>query len=135
MITGLLLIPAFLIFRMEQEQDWLMNLSIASGSLRHTLTMLHAVVGWTMVWFIGALWTIHVRSHWRRHENRANGLMFIGIWSVLIISALGIYYFGDPGWSKTSSLIHVIVGLMVPFMLIVHKIIGKKSLKTSSPRR
>jgi hypothetical protein len=133
--TGLLLIPAFLIFRMEQEQDWLMNVSIASGSLRHTLTTLHAVFGWAMVWFIGALWTIHIRSHWRRHENRTNGLVFVGIWLLLIISALGIYYFGDPDWSKTSSLLHVVVGLTVPFMLIAHKIIGKKSLKSSTQRR
>ncbi|WP_024851811.1 hypothetical protein [Hydrogenovibrio kuenenii] len=128
-ITGLLLIPAFLVFRLEQEQDWLMNLSIASGNLRQNLTVFHAIFGWTMVWFIGALWSIHIRSHWRKHENRINGIAFLIIWAVLIISALGIYYFGTPDWSKTSSIIHVLFGVIVPFMLIAHKIIGKKTLK------
>lgn len=128
-ITGLLLIPAFLVFRLELEQDWLMNLSMTSGSLRHTLTSLHAITGWLMVWLIGAIWTIHIRSHWRKNENRVNGIVFLSIWVVLIASALGVYYFGDPDWSKASSSLHVIFGLIVPFMLIAHKMVGKKSLK------
>lgn len=133
-LTGLLLIPAFLVFRLEQEQDWLMNLSIASGNLRHNLTTLHAIFGWTIVWFIGALWTIHIRSHWRKNENRKNGIVFLSLWTILIITALGIYYFGDPDWSKASSIIHVLFGVLVPFMLIAHKTSGKKSLKSHNKK-
>lgn len=134
MLTGFLLIPAFVVFRLEQDIDWLMNLSITSGELRQIITVLHAIFGWSMVWFIGALWTIHIRSHWRRHENRKSGIGFILLWGMLMGTALGIYYFGNPDWSKASSIIHVLLGVIVPFMLIAHKITGKKSLKSHNKK-
>ena len=133
LISGILLVPAFLFFRMESDTQWLMDFRFSSGNLRHLTTTLHAISGWMMVWLMGAIWTIHMRSHWRRHENRLSGIVFTSVWAILIVSSLGIYYFGDPDLSKLSSLIHVSLGLLIPFALLAHRKTGRKSLqKTSS---
>ncbi|MDG4811976.1 hypothetical protein P8629_03050 [Hydrogenovibrio sp. 3SP14C1] len=129
LISGILLVPAFLFFRMESDIEWLMSFPFSSGHLRQTTTMLHAISGWLMVWLIGAIWTIHIRSHWRRHENRLSGTFFSSVWAILIVSSLGIYYFGDPDLSTLSSLIHVSLGLLVPFALLAHRKTGRKSLQ------
>ncbi|QBZ82397.1 hypothetical protein GHNINEIG_00427 [Hydrogenovibrio crunogenus] len=129
LISGVLLVPAFLFFRMESNIAWLMDFPFSSGDLRHLTTSLHAISGWLMVWFIGAIWTIHMRSHWRRHENRLSGVVFTSVWAFLIVSSLGIYYFGDPDLSQLSSLIHVGLGLLIPFALLAHRKAGRKSLQ------
>ncbi|MBD3611202.1 MAG: hypothetical protein HUJ13_02075 [Hydrogenovibrio crunogenus] len=132
LISGVLLVPAFLFFRMESEIEWLMGFPFSSGQLRQTTTILHAISGWLMVWLIGAIWTIHLRSHWRRHENRLSGVLFTSVWAILIVSSLGIYYFGDPDLSTLSSLIHVGLGVLIPFALLAHRKAGRKSLQKKS---
>lgn len=129
LISGLFLVPTFMIFRMESDIEWLMNFPFSSGELRQLTTTFHAISGWLMAWFIGAIWTIHMRSHWRRNENRLSGVIFTSVWALLIASSLGIYYFGDPDLSKLSSLIHVSVGLLIPFALLAHRKTGRKSLQ------
>lgn len=128
LLSGLLLIPAFLVFRWETDAYNMMDWAITSGTLRHSITVFHAILGWGSLALVGALWTIHMRSHWRRHENRINGLTFALIWLSLMGSALGIYYFGDPDWSQYSSLIHTAFGVLLPVALIFHRINGRKSL-------
>ena len=128
-ISGLLLVPAWIIFRLEQDIEWLINLSLSSGDLRHWLNTLHAAVGWIMMWLIGALWTIHMRAHWRKGENKTSGLVMAFSWAILALTALGIYYLGDADLSKASSLIHVILGLSIPIMVLTHRKQGTKSLK------
>lgn len=134
LMSGLFLVPAFMVFRMESDIEWLMNFPFSSGNLRHLTTTLHAISGWLMVWLIGAIWTIHMRSHWRRHENRLSGAIFTSVWALLIVSCLGIYYFGNPDLSQLSSLIHISLGILIPFALVAHRKAGRKSLQKPSLR-
>ena len=133
-VSGLLLIPSFLSFRMQFDHawvDWLMTLPITHGALRVTITSLHVFLGWAMIWFIGSLWTIHMRTHWRRNENRASGLSFMVFWIILILSGLAIFYVSHEDLSQFSSLLHVLLGLAMPIALYIHRRKGKKSLQPS----
>ncbi|MDX1795865.1 MAG: hypothetical protein R3219_03985 [Hydrogenovibrio sp.] len=137
-LSGLLLIPALLVFRLQWDGDGLdtlMTLPITSGQTRAALTSLHAIVGWGLVWLLGAIWSLHIRSHWRKKENRLNGGIFLSVWAILVTSSLGIYYFGDADWSQTSSLIHVGLGLTIPGMLYAHRKFGKRSVERKSARQ
>ncbi|WP_319557618.1 hypothetical protein [Thiomicrorhabdus sp.] len=135
-LSGILLLPSVAVFRLEWDYDWLMDLPFSSGDLRHTITTLHAIFAWSFTAMVGAIWTIHMRGHWRRRENRFSGGLFSFLWIALFISALGIYYFGDPDNSLYSSLIHSAVGLMIPLMLWQHKRSGKKAVEQNrSPSR
>ena len=125
-LSGILLYPSMAVFKLEWEYDWLMDSGLASGSIRQTFTTLHAIAGWLMVWFIGTLWTIHLRTHWRRYENRKSGSLFSFSWLILTLSALGIYYFGNQEMSYLSTLIHALVGLIMPLLLVQHVMTGRK---------
>lgn len=127
-VSGVLLIPAFLLFRLQWDSDWLMDLAISSGDLREWTTVIHAIFGWLMLWLLGSLWSMHMRSHWRRNENRKNGAMFSIYWVLIILSSLGIYYFGNEQLSQYSSTLHVLLGLLMPMVLILHRRKGKKSI-------
>ncbi len=131
-VTGLLLIPSFLMFRMQWDYDWIMDSGLSSGDIRSITTTLHAISGWIMVWIIGALWSLHMRSHWRRKENQASGLVFSIYWTVLLATSLGIYYVGDELYSQYSSIIHVLFGLGLPLTFLMHRLHGKQSLAKTS---
>ena len=130
-ITGIFLLPAWFIFRLEQDSDWLMTLSLATGDGRHWMTVSHALLGWLMIGFIGALWTTHIRVHRRKHENKASGLMMLVVLLGLILSAMGIYYLGNATASLISSVAHVGLGVVMPAMLLMHRRLGQKSLKNA----
>lgn len=127
-ISGLLLIPSFLTFRVQWDVEWLMESVLSSGDLRSWSTTIHAITGWIMIWIIGSLWSLHMRSHWRRNENRRNGLVFSVYWVLLLATSLGIYYFGDEFYSEYSSIIHVLLGLGLPIIFGLHYRHGKQAL-------
>ncbi|WP_237260628.1 hypothetical protein [Thiomicrorhabdus immobilis] len=128
-ISGLLLLPSLIIFRLQWDIDWLMELPLSSGDLRLWTTAIHVVFGWLMVWFIGSLWTIHIRNHWRRKENITSGLVFMLFWALIIFSSLFIYYSSNETLSEYSSLVHSVLGMLVPLGLFIHRYHGKKSSK------
>ena len=136
-ITGLLLLPSFAQFKLEWDFDWLyespFNL-ISQGGFRQISTFLHALSGWTMLGFLGAIWSIHMRNHWRKKENSMNGIWFVLSWAFLFISALGIYYLGDATLSHTSSIIHTLLGLVMPLLLIQHIVLGRRTVNKRSAR-
>lgn len=131
-ISGLFLIPAFMIFRLEWNIESIMEWPIISGDIRSTITVLHSIFGWLMIWLTGALWSIHMRSHWRLKENRTNGMMLNLLIALLLASTLGMYYFGDELLSLYSSIVHSILGILFPLTIFLHRHQGKKSLMPKS---
>lgn len=135
-LSGILLMPSMLIFKLEWEitelLEALMELGLANGAIRQVFSVLHATLGWIMLWMLGALWTIHLRNHWRRHENRKHGVFFSLMWLLVILSALGIHYFGDEHFSRLSSILHSTIGILLVLFFIQHRKTGKKSLKTQA---
>jgi hypothetical protein len=130
-VSGVLLIPAFLLFRVQWDSAWLMDLTISSGDSREWITVIHALFGWLMLWLLGTLWSLHMRAHWRRDENRKNGVLFSVYWALIILSSLGIYYFGNQLLSQYSSILHVLLGVLMPIVLILHRKKGKQSISKS----
>jgi hypothetical protein len=61
-VSGVLLIPAFLLFRVQWDSAWLMDLTISSGDSREWITVIHALFGWLMLWPLGTLWSLHMRT-------------------------------------------------------------------------
>lgn len=130
-LSGIALYPSFAMFKLEWEYDWLLDSSLSQGTLRQSMTVVHAISGWFILLLIGAIWTIHMRNHWRRKENRQSGVDFTILWAVLVITALGIYYFGNPDLSYSSAVIHALLGGLMPLLLWLHRYQGKKSIKKS----
>ncbi|WP_173271865.1 hypothetical protein [Thiosulfatimonas sediminis] len=131
-LSGMLLLPSFALFRLELDTDWLYQewlMPISSGDYRHSLTTFHAITGWLMVWLIGALFTIHLRNHWRRKENRYSGLVFSLTWALLALSALGIYYFGEAMFNLWSSYVHTFLGITLPLFFWWHRHKGRQAVQ------
>lgn len=121
-ITGCLLVPTTLNLKLEWDVPWRLSSEQHIG-----MAAAHATLSLLMAAIIGALWSIHMRAGWRRRKNHHSGLSLLIIMVLLGISAMGIYYFGDEQSSMLSSVTHMLMGIAIPVLLLVHVIYGRKS--------
>ena len=79
---------------------------------------------------IGMLLNVHVRFAWRAGRNRVNGSVFLSALAVLTISGYGLYYAGGERLRAWTSWIHLAVGLVLPILLLIHVLLGRKTRPT-----
>jgi hypothetical protein len=79
---------------------------------------------------IGMLLNVHVRFAWRAGRNRVNGSIFLSALAVLSISGYGLYYAGGERLRAWTSWIHLAVGLVLPILLLIHVLLGRKTRPT-----
>jgi hypothetical protein len=121
LVTGVLLVPTMLAFRFEWDVSWAL-----SGGQRLPVAALHTAISFLALAVLGSLFSIHVRVGWRHGGNRLTGFLLVGSFLGLLLSSLGIFYFGDEGAARISCIVHVVLGLLLFLAFGVHFIKGKK---------
>jgi hypothetical protein len=93
-----------------------------------TLTI-HGLFAAASLLVIGSMLPLHVKFAWRAGRNRFNGVFFISIVSLLVVTGYALYYIGNERLRSWTSWIHLIVGLAFPLLLILHIWRGRASRK------
>lgn len=104
--SGVLLAPTTLVLRAELSLPWRLP-----GPARVGCAALHALGGSAVLALMGALWSVHMRSGWRRRQQRASGLVVGTLLLVLALSALFVYYAGDDFAGFAAAMLHLVVGV------------------------
>ena len=91
---------------------------------------LHGGAAMAVLVLIGMLLNVHVRFAWRADRNRANGSVFLSALAVLTISGYGLYYAGGERLRTWTSWIHLAVGLILPILLLIHILLGRRTRPT-----
>jgi predicted membrane channel-forming protein YqfA (hemolysin III family) len=76
---------------------------------------------------LGTLLPNHVRFAWHARRNRPNGVLLMVILGSLILTGYGLYYLAGEtsrAWTHWS---HLIVGILLPLILILHIWAGRRS--------
>jgi hypothetical protein len=105
-VSGCLLAPTTLVMRIDVDLAWRLP-----GAGRVLVAAMHAGVGFIVIMLLGSLWTVHMRSHWRRQRQRISGAATGILLLVLAASAVAVYYLGDEMLGNAAALIHLGVGL------------------------
>jgi hypothetical protein len=90
----------------------------------------HGAAAMAVLVLIGMLLNEHVRLAWRAGRNRANGSVFLSAFAVLTITGYGLYYAGGERLRAWTSWIHLAIGLVLPILLLIHILLGKKTRPT-----
>ena len=93
-----------------------------------TLTI-HGLFAAASLLVVGSMLPLHVKFAWRAKRNRFNGIFFISIVTLLILTGYGLYYIGNERLRSWTSWIHLIVGLALPPLLALHIWRGRRSRK------
>ena len=91
---------------------------------------IHGGAAMAVLVLIGMLLNVHVRFAWRAGRNRINGSVFLSALAVLTISGYGLYYAGGERLRAWTSWIHLAVGLVLPILLLIHILLGRKTRPT-----
>ena len=91
---------------------------------------IHGGVAMAVLVLIGMLLNVHVRFAWRAGRNRINGSVFLSALTILTISGYGLYYAGGERLRAWTSWIHLAVGLVLPILLLIHILLGRKTRPT-----
>ena len=115
---------------MEMRFDMDTPFHVSSG-IRLASTAAHSFLGFISIALLGSLTALHTRLGWQRRLNRLSGSVLIGGFALLLLSAIGIYYLGDPDLSRFTSLLHTIIGFAFAAIFIWHCIKGRKIRRTN----
>jgi magnesium-transporting ATPase (P-type) len=88
---------------------------------------IHGAAAMAILVLIGMLLVGHVRFAWRACRNRANGSIFLSAFAVLAITGYGLYYAGGEGLRAWTSWTHLVVGLALPILLLIHIFQGRRT--------
>lgn len=91
------------------------------------LLMAHGGLAMVTLMMLGALVPLHIRRGWRARRNRITGTVMATLNAALIATAFGLYYLGSDTWRPWASDLHVAAGVLLPILLLVHVVIGRRS--------
>lgn len=92
---------------------------------------IHGAAAMAILVLIGMLSSAHVRFAWRARRNRANGSIFLSAFAVLAITGYGLYYAGGERLRAWTSWIHLIVGVVLPILLLIHIFLGRRTRRAT----
>ena len=122
-LSGLALAPTTLAVRAEWDVPW----RLAGGS-RVWIAATHSAAAFAMASVIGALWSVHMRSGWRRRRQRISGLLLGTSMAALALTAVGVYYIGDDRLSALAAYGHLVLGLLAVPVFLWHWRWGRASV-------
>lgn len=101
-ISGLLLVPTALSFRLDCDLPWRLG-----GEQRLLVAAAHTTASFLGLAVLGALMSIHARVGWRHGGNRGSGMILCATLVGLMLSSLGLFYFGEDDAARLSCLAHL----------------------------
>jgi hypothetical protein len=109
--------------------DWHKDPSAPDGwhDMAASLLMIHGGAAMATLLLLGALIPLHVRRAWRSRRNRLTGPVMVGVNTLLIATAFGLYYAGSETLRPWISDAHWAVGLALPALLLAHVWLGRRS--------
>lgn len=76
---------------------------------------------------LGAILALHVPEGWRRRYNRVSGTFVLAITALLILTAFALYYVGSDALRSWASVLHIVVGFVMPPTLLIHIVLGRRA--------
>jgi magnesium-transporting ATPase (P-type) len=88
---------------------------------------IHGAAAMAVLVLMGMLLSGHVKFAWRARRNRANGSVFLSVFAVLTVTGYVLYYAGGEMLRDWTSWIHLVVGLALPILLLIHIFLGRRT--------
>jgi hypothetical protein len=96
------------------------------GEFTRWLLALHGISAFAVLLVLGSLFPIHIRAGWLNRRNIASGLSVAGIMTVLIVTALCLYYGGEDA-RLVARWVHIVVGGLGSAVVPIHVVFGHPS--------
>ena len=94
---------------------------------QYPVLQLHGAAAFLMMIVFGSIIAAHLPASWSLNRMRIIGSLMIGVVSLQIITAYGLYYLSDEQIRHWVANMHAAVGVTLPLVLIFHLVMGVKT--------
>ena len=118
-ISGFLWLYFDFFIRVETEFSLLVH------PLQNTFLVLHGTSSIFFLIALGSVLPIHVLKAWKTKNNRLSGGFFLLLFTILILTGIGLYYSGVEENRQFLSILHWVIGILFPVFFVIHIYSGK----------
>ena len=118
-ISGFLWLYFDFFIRVETEY------SLQVHPLQNTFLILHGTSSIIFLIALGSVLPIHVLKAWKTKNNRLSGGCFLLLFTILILTGIGLYYSGVEENRRIFSISHWVIGILFPVFFVIHIYFGK----------
>jgi Ni,Fe-hydrogenase I cytochrome b subunit len=90
---------------------------------------LHGAAAMAFLFLVGSLVQLHIRRALRAGHNLVTGWAMIGTLLLLVLSGYGLYYVAGETDRPVWSALHWVVGLGTGVLLVLHIVVGRRSVR------
>ena len=118
-ISGFLWLYFDFFVRVETEYSLLVH------PLQNIFLILHGTSSLIFLILLGSVLPNHVLKAWKIKNNRLSGGSFLFLFTILILTGVGLFYSGVEDNRRILSILHWVIGILFPIFFIIHIYLGK----------
>ena len=118
-ISGFLWLYFDFFIRVETE------FSLQVHPLQNTFLILHGSSSIIFLIALGSVLPIHIFKAWKTKNNRLSGGFFLLLFTILILTGIGLFYSAVEDNRRILSVLHWVIGILFPIFFVIHIYFGK----------
>ena len=118
-ISGFLWLYFDFFIRVETE------FSLQVHPLQNTFLILHGSSSIIFLIALGSVLPVHIFKAWKTKNNRLSGGFFLLLFTILILTGIGLYYSAVQENRQLLSILHWVIGILFPIFFVIHIYFGK----------
>ena len=118
-ISGFLWLYFDFFVRVETEYSLLVH------PMQNIFLTLHGSSSIIFLIILGSVLPIHVYKAWKIKNNRLSGGFFLLLFTILILTGIGLFYSAVEDNRRILSVLHWVIGILFPIFFVIHIYFGK----------
>lgn len=118
-ISGFLWLYFDFFVRVETE------FSLQVHPMQNIFLILHGSSSIIFLILLGTVLPMHVYKAWKTKNNRLSGGFFLLLFTILILTGIGLFYSGVEYNRRLLSVLHWVIGILFPIFFVIHIYFGK----------
>ena len=99
--------------------------SLQVHPMQNTFLIMHGTSSLIFLILLGSVLPIHVLKAWKIKNNRLSGGFFLLLFTILILTGIGLFYSAVEDNRRILSIMHWIIGILFPIFFVIHIYFGK----------
>ena len=99
--------------------------SLQVHPMQNIFLILHGSSSIIFLIILGSVLPIHVYKAWKIKNNRLSGGFFLLLFTILILTGIGLFYSAVEDNRRILSVLHWVIGILFPIFFVIHIYFGK----------
>ena len=99
--------------------------SLQVHPMQNIFLIMHGTSSLIFLILLGSVLPIHVYKAWKIKNNRLSGGFFLLLFTILILTGIGLFYSAVEDNRRILSVLHWVIGILFPIFFVIHIYFGK----------